>query len=918
MKSSLIRRAAIDNAGKFLKNARNDIKTKGMLVPIALVIIFILAVLGIALYNYVRFERNLVARLQYSSVAEKMAQAAAYEASNWYNCKALYLKGLDKTNPIDRFVLAPVIEGNVNSLTISLTPNELKSFALIAGLSGTLDSVELKYEGFSSYFNPPAEPSDYSSGCIIASDPFERFGGLVITSKVSYRTITRVFCCRYEAKIANTLVPLLSKFTFFTSGKDTASENQLKMVTLADSGNQDYGGQGIVSKTETPLRAPLIMVHHPEDIAEVNASGYYKNHSEIREYLPLDETVASSAPGGSGVTYRPSMTDRGWVYLGVESSPNSYYLLNISPGKVNPDAFNPYPQNLNYRFYGNGFLLLESDLCALVFNALKGAYPYNFSFSDAQKPPGVHDYIIRLTQAGIYWILKHPAALPIIGNFYAANPDMVEHSSLLQLSGDMQAKAFAVSIKPSRYLDRRSPTVVFGRVVRSFASVGNICQNCMHPPGSPNAGSVLTNGMHKMPFEICPGAHPRVFFLPFFNIDDSGTLGANSVLSIDDADWDGQRILDDTIDAAGVPYPASTAVDFAKVSADAKNDIFKLTDANHFKNYKFFMSKIMFEAYNKSYNWITANSKPAEGIIEPGPKYNLNQNKIKILKSYPNSQPDELFFYNQGSVFGNCINAGNLKISQYSKESGVFSEANDLFADGIFRGSLAAVSLASAGYVNPMTAAAPAQQTEYDIRHKASHIFNTFGEFKAALLKTDAGTAELKDSGVFYIDEGGESDLTQNAQIQKILFHDNAMLIFKKGVKIPSINKSAYAKQNGCTLSIVSVDGDITICGPEIEASINSLGGTIKKAVDYFQVFGNMSMKKIYFNLSSPGNLFKVSAIPSGSASDILGAKNGEKGFTRMSVTYDPALDPCDAENYLYHYKFYVSSRQTYWRFYSE
>ena len=106
-----------------------------MLVPIALVIIFILAVLGIALYNYVRFERNLVARLQYSSVAEKMAQAAAYEASNWYNCKALYLKGLDKNNPVDRFVLAPVIEGNVNSLTISLTANELKSFALIAGLS---------------------------------------------------------------------------------------------------------------------------------------------------------------------------------------------------------------------------------------------------------------------------------------------------------------------------------------------------------------------------------------------------------------------------------------------------------------------------------------------------------------------------------------------------------------------------------------------------------------------------------------------------------------------------------------------------------------------------------------------------------------------------------------------------------------
>lgn len=893
--------------------------SRGMLVPIALVIIFILAVLGIALYNYVRFERNLVARLQYSSIAEKMAQAAAYEASNWYNCKALYLKGLDKNNPIDRFVLAPVMDGSVNSLTISLTANELKSFAIIAGLKGSLDSVELKYEGFSSYFSPPAEPSDYSSGCIIASDPFERFGGLVITSKVTYKTITRVFCCRYEAKIANTLVPLLSKFTFYTRGRDAASENQLKMVPLADSGNQDYGGQGIVSKTETPLRAPLVMVHHPDDIAEIAAAGYYKNHSEIREYLPLDETVQPAAATGSGVSYRPRMTDRGWVYLGVESTPNSYYLLNVTPGKVNPDAFNPYPQNLAYRFYGNGFLLLESDLCALVFNALKGVYPYNFSFADAQKPAGVHDYIIRLTQTGIYWIMKHPAALPIIGNFYAANTDMVEHSSLLQLSGDMQAKAFASPARPSRYLDRRSPTVVFGRVVRSFASVGNICQNCMHPAGSPNAGSVLANGMHKMPFEICPGPHPRVFFLPFFNIDDNGVPGTNSVLPVDDADWDGHRMIDDTVDAAGAPYPAAAALDFAKASADAKNDIFKLNSADHFKNYKFFMSKIMFEAYNKSYNWITANSKPADGIIEPGPKYNLRQTRIKILESYPNSQPDELFFYNQGSVFGNCINACNIKISQYRKTSGGFDRANDLFADGIFRGSLAAVSLSSASYVNPMAANVPAaQQAEYDIRHKASHIFNTFGEFSAALLKADAAAVELKDSGVFYIDEGGESDLTQNNQVQKLVFHDNAMLIFKKGVKVPSIIKSAYARQNGCTLSIVSVDGDVTICGGEIEASLNSLGGTIKKAVDYFQVFGNMTMKKVYFNLSSPGNLFKVSSIPSGSASTLLGARNGEKGFARISVTYDPALDPCDAKNYLYHYKFYISSRQTYWRFYSE
>ncbi len=909
------RDAVIDKKRKYIKKDAKNVK--GMLVPMALVIIFILAVVGIALYNYMRFERNLVARLQYSSVAEKMAQAAAYEASNWYNCKVLCLKNLNKTEPLDRFILAPVIDANVNSLTIGLGANELKSFSIIESLNGTLDSVSLKYEGFSNYFSAPAEPSDYSNSGAVAPDPFERFGGLVITAKVTYRTISRTFCCRYETKIANTLVPVLSKFTFFTKDKDGAGENQLRMVSMADTGDRDFGGQGIISKTETPLRVPLIMVHHPHDIAEVNASGYYKNHSEIREYLPLDETVSPAAAGGSNVSYRPQITNRGWVYLGNETSA-SYYLLNTSPGKVNPDAFNPFSQNLNYRFYGNGFLLLESDLCALVFNALKDSYPYNFSFSDAQKPAGVHDYIIRLTQTGIYWILKHPVALPIIGNFYAANPSMTDNSSLLQLSGDMQAKSFASSTKPSAYLDRRSPTVVFGRVVRSFASVGNICQNCMHPPGSQFASSVMANGMHKMPFEICAAVHPRVFFLPFFNIDDAGTPGLNPVLPVSDAAWGGQRILDDTVDASGVPHPASAALDFARVAADVKDDIFKLNDANHFKNYKFFMSKIMFEAYNKSYNWITANSKPSGGIIEPGEKYYLKQDKIKILKSYPNSQPDELFFYNQGNVFGNCVNAANIKITQYKKVSGGFSESNDLFTDGIFRGALAAISLASPDYKNPMIDNAAAPLAAYDIRHKASHIFNKIADFNAALLKVNNGAAELKDSGVFYIDEGSECDLTQNNQIQKLLFHDNTMLIFKKGVKIPSIAKSPYARQNGCTLSIVAADGDITVCGPEVEASLNSLNGTLKKAVDYFQIFGNITMKKLYFNLSSPGNIFRVSSIPAGDTTDLLGAPNGEKGFTRLSVTYDPALDPCDAENYLYHYKYYVSSRQTYWRFYSD
>lgn len=889
---------------------------RAMIVPLTMVILFILAVLGIAVYNYMRFERNLVARLQYASVAEKFAQAAAFEASNWYNCKVLSLRDLDKNKPIDRFVLAPVLDRAVNGQTVSLTADELRSFELVAGLKGTIDRVELKYEGFANYFKTPSEPSNFTNSCVLADDPFERFGGLVITSKATYKTVSKTFCCRYEIKIANTLVPLLSKFTFFTKDKDKANENQLEMGRGGKYKRFSYGGQGLISEEMSPKRVPLIFIHHPEDVMALSTTAYLKNHTEIREFLPVDDSVAPTGTAGSGITYRPQMTNRGWVFLGNQNTPD--YLLNVTPGKVNPDVITPYPQNENYLFYGCGFFLLESDFYSLVMNSLKGNFPYSFSFIDAKKPDDVHDYILRITHCGVYWLYKHPEAKPIIGNFYAARPELVDTSSLLSLEGDMQAHAFTAPSKPSRYLDRRSPTIVFGRVIRSYGSIGTIMQNVNHPPGSPYANSMLESGMHKIPFEVCKGVHSGFRYVAYFNINDNDKFSANNPTNHpDSADWGWQRILDDAFDGYGKPF--IPPVDFALVKHDF-NDIFNITpshDANHIKTYKFFMTKVVFEPFNKTYNWITSNSRPNGGIIEPGEKYGLRQDKTKILSSYPAAQPDDLFFYIKDKTYGNCMNANNIKISQYKNNSGSFAADNTLFPDGVFRGALAAATLSSADYKNPMLENKAVPMVDFDIRHKASHIFNKFSDFAAVMLKITGDTAELKDSGVFYVDQDSECDLTLGKKIQKLVFHDNVMIIFRKGVTIPSINKSSYARQNKGTLTIVSVDGDVTIGGAEVEASLNSLNGTIKKAVDYFQVFGNLTMKILNFDLKSSGSLFKVSSFPPGTV-PILGTTDGEKSFIRSTVMYDPALDPCDIDNYTYHYKYYVSSRQTYWRFFTE
>lgn len=43
----------------------------GMVLPMALVIIAILSIIGFSVHKYMQFERNIVARLQYTSAAEK-------------------------------------------------------------------------------------------------------------------------------------------------------------------------------------------------------------------------------------------------------------------------------------------------------------------------------------------------------------------------------------------------------------------------------------------------------------------------------------------------------------------------------------------------------------------------------------------------------------------------------------------------------------------------------------------------------------------------------------------------------------------------------------------------------------------------------------------------------------------------------
>ncbi len=948
---------------------RSSVKAenRGMTIPLVIAIIVFLALLAFGLYRYTSFEKNLVARIQHASVSEKLAQAAVNEAANLLNYKVINFKNLDAKNDLDRFILAPVSEHNIDDMSFYMTGSNLRSFDLAARLGGKLEYVEMKYERFRKYFNDPATPENYAKSCFIPSDPFERYGGVIISAKVSFKSSVRIFCCRYEIKTSQTLAPVLSKFTFFMKGSDKGDQNELHMSAptpeepdIAAAGNpfesgipapanvangnggipdannpmladesfgsgewqQNYQRLAMLKKTTTYLqgnrglldietkykRVPIVFIHHPDDMALV--SGFGKTHAEIREYLPMDLSVSPKGVGNN-ISYRPSITNRGWVYMGSDD-PRQIYFHNISPGKINPPiGAKPEPDN-DFRFFGNAFMIKEYGIPLSAKMCRDYKIPYPYAFTDFS-PAGKLDYILRVTQTGIYWIYKDTAMENVLGNFYKKHPDMPADSSLLQISGDMQVKSYSGD-QPASYLDRRSPTLVLGKVFRFYMQVGQISQNCVHPPSSKFFKEMQPNGLHDFPYLSSDHVHPQSRWLPYFDMGKDGKAIDNPAVDITDNDWNGLATIDDRVQS-DFKTPVPPDADFEKKKYNINHDVFKCYDNQHNQVYKFFMTKPVCEVFNRSYDNIVANAGPAGGVFKPSDKYSMSQDNVKILSAYPDAQLDSQFFYGDENNYGNCVYGSKLKISQYSsKNLNDFETDDSIYSDGLFKGALQAVQLTCDNYKNPMKNEAQVAVDRYDLRYKADYIFDSLADFESLFTKKgEGGSMEIKNGGVFYIDSDQPIDLTKGKSVPRIIFHDNAMLIFKNDVKIPDIIKSSYARETGSTLTIISAHGNITIAGEEIEASLNSLSGTIKKDVEYFQVFGNLTMARLNFEYAKDGNLFKSSGIPKGAAHRVIGS-DGLTGYKRLAVVYDPALDPCDVENYKKHYNYTLSSRQTFWR----
>ncbi|OQA79931.1 MAG: hypothetical protein BWY32_01363 [bacterium ADurb.Bin243] len=893
-----------------------------IIVVMTLVILTILSLIGFAMFDFFKAEKHLAAYIQHSSVAEKLAQAAAKEALVQFRHRMLNFKSLDAADPFENFILAPLTElseKKLHSKTFRLPTAGCPFFTaeLIKDLGGRLDYVEFAYEGFRPYNKSQAMPANFETSGFMPADPFERVGRVVIRSCVNYRSIKKVFTFKYDLKVANTLAPVLSKFTLFARNR-SGEENQLEHHPLAPGQFMEIASHGFADPKAAPGRSPLILVHHPADIFA--RDGYSQTYGGIREMLPPGAAV----PSAGADSYRPSPATRGWVYL-ADAAKNSFYRINISPGAANPLIWVDYPAGMDHLRFPEAFLMLESNLSATLSKLKSAKFPYGDSFRNAKPHPAANDFIISISHDGMYWKFKALAGSGILKNYEAIDKSIKPAASLLKLSGDVQAHKIdpASWHKPGRYLDRRSPTIVLGSVFRTYLKIGYVTQNCLHAAASPFFQDHMKSPeMHKYPYGACPGHfYPGTRILPYFMINDNGTLTDDGVMpSFFDDGWSGLGEVDDTLGQSGqarCPDP-----DFALIKYDV-NDIFTCKDASgqpdpiSLKTYKIFMTRAVTEPYNKSWDWITANSKPSGGVIEPGNQYSLKQKDVRILSSYPHQENDNQFFYTRDGKYGGCLRGAGLKISQYrASDGGEIEECADIFSDGIYKGSLAALELTDASYLNPLKNPGAPAPAGYDIRTKAGAIFNTIQEFAEHAMSFDTPSkGVIKYGGVYYIDSDTPCDLSAigGRKITSLVFSQNAMLIFKNGVKVPAIYKSELARAAGATLTLISLKGDITIAGQHIEASLNAPGGRIKKSgVDYFQVFGNITMDTIDFDLNSKDSLFKTASAPSG-LEELLGSAGGERSFVRMSVLYDPALDVCDATNYRSHYGYTMSKSLTYW-----
>jgi hypothetical protein len=926
-----------------------------VILYLVLGVMMVLAVVLFAMYSRMQDENIRIHRVYYGTAALKIAEACETEAFTWLRAQ-LALPADDQHPFLRRLYSELSTDLSVTSGAEPADPlsdprylNLLEEGLLATSVSvasslpggGDIQRATLCFKDLQPIFTTPSSAMDPSTQGRVISDPNERFGAVELSVAVGYGKIRRGaagkinlvkrYICRRDLKVVNLLLPTVSRFTLFAHKYTGPAINEPYNV---DIGPMPHTGwqEELAGVSALQTQQPLILIHSPKDVRE--KIGAVEKVKELTEYLPFappfDKMDSPGLSVSTQVQYRPNLQDRGWVFLGG-SRPWS---LNMKNGLVNPKS--PLVPNFDNlwaeEITAEGFMLRETFVAAN--HTQLAGIPHAAGWNPDLAPGGtpINGYRFSLWAYGVPGgILTEPVFQDgIFANHYsrAVGATQSKNPSLLRLYGDVQPHDLDAAGLPARYIDRRSPTLVFGPVLRRYARLGRISQideedkNATAPPKTFPKDSA---GTDIFPYRNPKSSEPSEAFIPYFHIVGSALEESEARFFFGSAVWNTSamagnlNLLDDTL--PGTPPPSDPRPpDYPRVRFKINEHVFRGTSGPPVRLLELLQSRIRTQHYNSGLDWLIENAHP--GGIDP-PRH-LDASYVSILQAFDGSTPSgsSAFYGTQNPNTDLCYFAGNLRLHQFDEGAGppgnLANTGSFPFHRGFFEGSLGALRLFDPSVTSDQIlidgGIPPAL---FDIRMKTTHAFQNESEFLDTFLPGGANTLELSP-GIALI-RSGDLDLEEGRG--ELVYQQGGMILVDGNLRLPRVVKSPEARDNGEILTFVSLNGNIELVGNLIEASIVVLGDgkTVTRSVEQVTIRGNLVVDTLDFSPGTPGNFFAGRSFPVGGATVPTGPVDSSiptplEAWPRNTIEYDPVLNQAAAARYRKQYRAFVSGGISYWQ----
>jgi hypothetical protein len=900
----------------------------GVVVIVTLVVVVTLGVILFALHSRMGDENARAHRAYYGATALGLAQACEAEASAWIDAQLALPK--DRQHSFLRQLYSdPTEDFWVASDDAPARPDDRYLDMLGEGLLPVTAQLAREMPGGAEVLratfcfkdmhpiqDPGTEGFDPRDHARVVPDPHERFGALEFQAEVAYGRVGRGsrrgeplvkrYISRRDVKVVNLLPPVVSRFTLFARGfRGPGGSREPFNAGVAGTENL----RAWLGQTDFLRSQPLVLIHHPGDVKE--RLGYAGSHAEVARYLPHGPPFDHASLADPILTepetpYRPDLHDRGWVFLGGGRS----WPLNLQAGRVNLGAnVDRVGPEFAARLTTESFLFHETYLTSTSgqFGSARSMRGW-----DPNRIPDGHGWRFAIWCNGI------PAGTfqtdvyrqVYFGNYYsrAAHDQESRRPSLVRLFGDMQTSEVDGRGRPGRYLDRRSPTVVLGPVLRRHSVIAQVMQRDEDDFEATQAGTFPLNsrGRTIFPYRDPGGAEPLVRNLPYFYFPPEGGAPRGGRFRFYEP-WmwrdrnpprDMAKVHDRNPDPSGRRRP-----DYPEVGWSITEDLFRFNGEPRWNALRLFTSRVETDHYHRSYDWLVENAHPRRAE----PQRHLHQTGLPGLRPFEGTVPDRAFFYGTEDPDTDlCYFASNLRLEQ--AERGGAPAVDPAFPEGFFQGALGGLRLHSPGAEAPdPKGSIPFQPSVPDMRAKATFVFQDQDAFEEVFLRGEPGRL-AETVGVTVLREGG-LDLEELGELE---FDRGGMVIVPGPIRLPRVRKSEAARRRGEVLTFMSTGGDITLTGELVEASLIALGQgrTVRREPEAVTIRGNLVVDVLDFDTTG-NSMFARRRTPMAVAP--VSVEGGPDAYPRNVVEYDPALNVGVPATYRRNYEAFLSPAVAYW-----